>query len=34
MRTQVVWPMMAVTVTNFEGFTIGSNSEKKNVDFG
>ena len=27
---QVVWPMMIVTVTNFEGFT--SNSE--NVGFG
>ena len=32
---QVVWPMMTVTATNFEGFTIGSNSNIcKNVDFG
>ena len=26
-RVQMVWPMMTVTVTNFEGFTIGSNFE-------
>ena len=35
-RAQMVWPMMTVTVTNFEGFnSLGSNFEKfENVNFG
>ena len=27
-RAQMVWPMMTVTVTNFEGFTGAANFEK------
>ena len=30
---QVIWPMMIVTATSFEGFTIGSNSDWQKCGF-